>query len=79
MLLHALIDIAGVGGMRSFWSKPGKQELVNDEERLEGGRVRLVVWIPKPAGTAAFFRLVNFLVNELRRIDRVLKVVSIDR
>jgi hypothetical protein len=79
MLLLALIDMAGVGGI-SFWSKPGKEELVMDEERLEGGLARLVVCIPNPAGTMAFLRFVNLLVKEFRRIDKVLSVVvSIDR
>lgn len=77
MLWLALIDIAGVGGI-SIWSKFAKHELAIDEERLDGGLAKLVVWIPKPAGTAEFLRLVNLRVKEFRRIDRLLKAVSVD-
>jgi len=43
VLLQA-IDMAGVGGMISFWSKPGKYALVKEDERLDAGREgRLVV------------------------------------
>lgn len=52
---------------------------MTDEERLEGGLARLVVCIPKPAGATAFLRIVNLLVKELRRIDKLLNVWSIDR
>lgn len=37
-LKSAPIDSDGVGGNGSLWSKPGKLELVNDEDRLDAGR-----------------------------------------
>jgi hypothetical protein len=36
-LLLQIMDIAGVGGIMSFWSKPGKYALVKDDERLDAG------------------------------------------